>query len=457
MSPRAFLFAAGLLLAASLAASGQEVEPSQPAPDPTKPVEPAATPIIKAIGKAIGLGQGGPRAVPLTPELKARVDRAITDLADEDFHMRESAALRLIEIGQPALAALQNAGRSTDAEVRFRAEQLATIVQSRIINDSRVLSAHDDIVWTVAYSNSGRLLASGGGGRQENGQWLPGSDFAIRLWNPSTGKVLRSMEGHTSSVNRVNWSANDRLLLSASSDGTARIWRIRDGSEYRIFRAHEGAVTQALFTPDEREVVTSGWDKTIRIWDVATGKEVQHINWPHGRVWCCDLSPDGSLLAVCGDNSIIRLYDFKTRERVGELKGHTNNAVFVAFSPDGAQLASGGWDNTARIWNVKDRTLLRSLTEHTGRVEGLAWSGDGRHLVTGCLDNMVRVYDADRGTLLRVFAGHTQSVSKVAVSPLGDTIASGGWDSDIHLWSTTGLARVEPVPATVEPIKVLPR
>jgi WD40 repeat protein len=442
-----------LIIAAATALRAQEIEGSAPLPPdvpmralpmpgvpvPTKPAgEPGG--ITGAIRKAIGLGAGTPKPIPLTPQQRAEIDQAVHDLASDDFHTRESAAVRLIEIGQPALAALEGAGKSADAEVRFRAQQLFTIVQSKVLTDSRILSAHEDIVWTVAYSNSGRLLASGGGGKHDNGQWSAGSDFAIRVWDVSSGKVRRTIEGHTSTVNRLVWSADDSLLLAASSDGTARIWRASNGAEYRIFRGHEGSVTHALFTPDERQVVTAGWDKTVRIWDVHTGKEQRKIDWPHGRVWGLALSPDGKFLALCGDSPIIRVLNFADGKQVCDMGGGAGSVVTLAFSPDSTQLASGDWDNSARIWHITDRTKgVRRMTDATGRVEGLAWSADGRHLVTTSLDNKVRVYDAAQGTLVRTYEGHTGGIAKVSVSPLGDAIATGGWDGDIRIWPTTGI------------------
>ena len=242
---------------------------------------------MKILRGAFGLGQNTP-PIRVSPEMKITIDDAIHDLSSDDYHVREAAALRLIEIGYPALASLQEAARSPDAEVRFRAAQLYSVVQSRVLFDSRVLAGHEDIVWTVAYSHSGRLLASGGGGRHDNGNWSPGSDFSIRLWDPAAQRVMQTIEGHTSTVNRLVWSRSDAYLLSASSDGTARIWRTSDGSEYRIFRGHGGPVSNALFTPDERQVITASWDQTIRIWDVKSGKELRTIKWPEGRVWGLD-------------------------------------------------------------------------------------------------------------------------------------------------------------------------
>jgi WD40 repeat protein len=447
MNHHLWLVCWGMLLVAA-GAGAQEIEGSRPLPDsdvpaadPIKPAEPPAeaSPLTRAIRGVMGLKQTAPK-VAVTPQMKAAIDEALHDLASDDYHTRESAALRLIEIGYPALASLQEAAKSPDPEVRFRAGQLFAIVQSRVLFDSRALAGHEDIVWTVAYSHSGRLLASGGGGQHNNGQWSPGNDFAIRIWDPTTEKVIRTIKGHSSTINRLVWSSSDNYLLSASSDGTARIWRTKDSSEFRIFRGHEGPVSHALFTPDEKQVITSSWDQTIRIWDVKSGKELRKIRWPEGRVWGIDLSPDGTLLAVCGDNPVIRLYNFHDGKPARELKGHGGNVVTVDFSPDGTQLASGAWDNSARIWDVKGFKFAQDLPGHASRVEGLTWSDDGKFLVTGCLDSKVRVYDAAKGVLVRAYEGHAQGVSKVAVSPLGDAIASAGWDSEIRIWPTTGIA-----------------
>ena len=57
--------------------------------------------------------------VPVTPQMKAAIDDAeCMDLASDDFHTRRAAAAA-DEIGYPCFCALQDAAKSTDAEVRF--------------------------------------------------------------------------------------------------------------------------------------------------------------------------------------------------------------------------------------------------------------------------------------------------------------------------------------------------
>jgi WD40 repeat protein len=49
---------------------------------------------------------------------------------------------------------------------------------------------HGDWVWSVAFSPDGRFALSAGGGRWRAGEILPGTDFAIRMWDLAlaTGK-----------------------------------------------------------------------------------------------------------------------------------------------------------------------------------------------------------------------------------------------------------------------------
>jgi HEAT repeat protein len=57
------------------------------------------------------------------------IARLIKQLGSADFRMRDAAAKRLQEIGEPALSALHKATTSDDGEVRRRAEEIATAIE----------------------------------------------------------------------------------------------------------------------------------------------------------------------------------------------------------------------------------------------------------------------------------------------------------------------------------------
>ncbi len=66
----------------------------------------------------------------------------------------------------------------------------------------------------MVYSPDGRYLASGS------------SDKTIKIWEVATGKVLRTLTGHSHSVNSVVYSPDGRYLASGSGDKTIKIWRV---------------------------------------------------------------------------------------------------------------------------------------------------------------------------------------------------------------------------------------
>jgi hypothetical protein len=67
----------------------------------------------------------------------AEVERLIQQLGSEQFADREAASRALDAIGEPALDALRKAGRSSDAEVRRRADELLRRIEDRAATQGR--------------------------------------------------------------------------------------------------------------------------------------------------------------------------------------------------------------------------------------------------------------------------------------------------------------------------------
>ena len=60
------------------------------------------------------------------------------------------------------------------------------------------------------------------------GSW----DNTARIWDATTGELVRALEGHGPSV-RVAWSPDGRRVATGSSDNTARIWDAATGTVAR--------------------------------------------------------------------------------------------------------------------------------------------------------------------------------------------------------------------------------
>ena len=52
------------------------------------------------------------------------------------------------------------------------------------------------------------------------------ADKTIKLWNSESGKLERTLNGHTQGISDVAWSSDSLYLCSASDDKTVRVWSI---------------------------------------------------------------------------------------------------------------------------------------------------------------------------------------------------------------------------------------
>jgi WD40 repeat protein len=56
-------------------------------------------------------------------------------------------------------------------------------------------------------------------------------DNTIKLWNVETGEEIRTLKGHDSSVNSVNFSPDGKTLVSGSWDNTIKLWNVETGKK----------------------------------------------------------------------------------------------------------------------------------------------------------------------------------------------------------------------------------
>ena len=246
----------------------------------------------------------------------------------------------------------------------------------------------------------------------------------------------------------VSFSADGRLLLSASNDGTVRQWRVESGlaPQGQPLSGHEDAVYAAAYNRDASMIVSGGEDGTVRLWDARSGQpsgEPRQMNT--GPVWGVAFSPDGQSIAVATGAratpvaetwSNLILLDADARREKASLYAHAKPTMSLAFSPSGRYVVTGGQDSTVRVRDLgANQSQSVRLSGHKGDVQSVAFSPDGHTVASGSADKTVRLWLASSGEPLGLpLKGHDNAVTSVAFSPDGSWLASGGEDGTMQVW-----------------------
>ncbi|AQZ17210.1 MDV1 (YJL112W) and CAF4 (YKR036C) [Zygosaccharomyces parabailii] len=87
-------------------------------------------------------------------------------------------------------------------------------------------------------------------------------DGVVRLWDLRSGKIIRSLEGHTDAITTLKFDS--RNLITGSLDRSVRIWDLRTGALADAF-AFESSVLNLDF--DLQNIVTAVGENGIKVFD----------------------------------------------------------------------------------------------------------------------------------------------------------------------------------------------
>ncbi|PGG95459.1 hypothetical protein AJ79_10049, partial [Helicocarpus griseus UAMH5409] len=105
------------------------------------------------------------------------------------------------------------------------------------------------------------------------------------LWDPSTGELRQTLEGHSYGVISVAFSLDGQLLASGSIDSTIELWDLSMGKLQQTLEGHSYGVISVAFSPDGQLLASGSADKTIKLWDPSTGKLWQTLKGHSQWIW----------------------------------------------------------------------------------------------------------------------------------------------------------------------------
>lgn len=328
----------------------------------------------------------------------------------------------------------------------------------------KTLQGHTNSVRSVAASNDGRLILSGGEDhtvRLWNGitgqcikvfqgfnSWIwsvasnsNGSQFAtasndakVRLWDTGSRVCLKVFSGHKNPVWAVTFSPNDKLLASGGEDLSVRVWDINSGDCISTFEGHESWVRSVSFSPDTRLLASAASDQTIRIWELESSTCLHVLEGHTNPVWSAVFDPTGQLLVSASDDHTLRVWDVESGKCLNILRGHSKRVSSVTFNSNGSRIVSSSEDKTIKIWDLKAGICKDTLSGHTDWIRAAVFSPDDRFIASCSNDKTVRLWDTETGKCLRIMKGHKDRIRSVVFGLAGSVLVSGSDDETVRIW-----------------------
>ncbi|CAH9062156.1 unnamed protein product [Cuscuta epithymum] len=248
--------------------------------------------------------------------------------------------------------------------------------------ETHKLYGHGNELYSLCCDHEGKLVAS-------SCKAQSASVAEIWLWQVGSWKSVDRLHSHSLTVTQMEFSHDDKYLLSVSRDRHFSVFSIKhtvsDDTAYQLVtkqEAHKRIIWACSWNPYRHEFATGSRDKTVKIWAVESEASAkQLLTLPPFNSSVTALSWIGlnrhnnhGLLAVGMENGLIELWSLQNARGKDDNISALTSALAVKFDPfmchvsmvnrlawrnsegredsNAMQLASCGADQCVRIFNI---------------------------------------------------------------------------------------------------------
>lgn len=155
-------------------------------------------------------------------------------------------------------------------------------------------------------------------------------DWAVDLLNQNSPTKLSAETIHQLKTGEINlsgfisnliatsnngsgmaYSPDARYVATGQADGRVAVWEVSSGRLLKTISGHTDSVTAVAYTPDAHMLISGSYDNTVRGWSLASGKELLRLTLT-SPVIGLGVSPDGSSITVRSLDGELQVFDIKS-------------------------------------------------------------------------------------------------------------------------------------------------
>jgi len=215
-------------------------------------------------------------------------------------------------------------------------------------------STISDRVTAIDYRPDGNSIAIGSGPPSRLGE--------IKIFSVVTGELLRDFANvHSDTVLGVRFSPDGQILASSAADRTAKLLDVATGKLIRTLEGHTNYVLALAWQDDGIGIATAGADQSVKVWDSSNGTQRRTIvGFPKEVTSITYAGTTSQLVTACADGQV-RIYKADDGALVRAMNSADSCLHSISTTLDPKTILSGGQNGQLQVWLFENGQLLRDI------------------------------------------------------------------------------------------------
>ena len=202
-----------------------------------------------------------------------------------------------------------------------------------------------------------------------------GANQTIKIYDRTTGKLVRKIKHKTSSGNDMvysvvicnNLDTQDPFILSFCDNDTINMWDLNTGAKLGTLNNPKHYLDSTLLTRtgyghDLLAIYNHMGQYDIDIIDIAANQCVQTLSGHTNTVFDVKVTNNGRLLISSSLDRTIKIWDTTSWECIRTLTGNKSNVNIISISPNDKLLVNTD-GNEIKIWDIESGRFLTSIKD----------------------------------------------------------------------------------------------
>jgi WD40 repeat protein len=214
-------------------------------------------------------------------------------------------------------------------------------------------------------------------------------DGQILIFDAKTGILKNSLNGHSSSVNKIFEIKSTGKIFSVASDGQVKAWNVKDlmAAPELVFKASERFSAAAVNKSQNKFAVVSE-KGIIRIFNSENFKLLNTIISKEGKILSVSWAKNDDLLVGYSSGKV----EIRNNSDINQIFAHQSGVTDIDFDYAGNRMITSGYDGKVKIWDYANTDNEPAIIEgHNYWVYCIAYNRINYTIISGSADKSILI------------------------------------------------------------------